>query len=139
MMTSMDVMSKEQRSRCMSRIRAKDSKPEMIVRRVTHELGFRYRLHRKDLPGKPDLVFPSRRKVIYVHGCFWHQHAGCQLASKPKTRPEYWEPKLAGNMARDRRVQAELNKLGWAVLVVWECETKDKKTLAERLTQYFDE
>ena len=134
----MDVMSKEQRSRCMSRIRAKDSKPEMIVRRVAHGLGYRHRLHRKDLPGKPDLVFPSRRKVIFVHGCFWHQHAGCPLASKPKTRPEYWEPKLAGNMARDRKAQAELNELGWAVLVIWECETKDIKAFAERLTLYLN-
>lgn len=117
----------------MARIRKRDTKPELVVRRCVHRLGYRFRLHRADLPGTPDLVFPVLRKVILVNGCFWHQHT-CQLGCKaPRTRQEYWIPKLARNVTRDRSTHAELADLGWAVLVVWECETRDDASLANRL------
>lgn len=109
------------------------------MRRLVHGLGYRFRLHRRDLPGKPDLVFSSRRKIIFVHGCFWHQHDGCSLASRPKTRAEYWEPKLAGNVTRDRKSQAELIKQGWDVLIVWECETRDLHELVDKVIQFLDD
>ena len=106
----------------MSRIRKTDTKPEMAVRRLAHRLGYRFRLHRRDLPGTPDLVFPGRRKVIFVHGCFWHRHS-CALAGKvPVKRAEYWGPKLARNVERDIASKGELEALGWRVLTVWECE-----------------
>lgn len=113
------------RSENMRRIRSKDTAPEMAVRRLVHGLGYRYRLHRKDIPGKPDLVFPSRRKVIFIHGCFWHQHPECREGRPPKSNTAYWGPKLERNVERDRRAVAELTAAGWGVLVVWECETKD--------------
>lgn len=122
--------------RRMRRIRKKNTMPELTVRRLAHRLGFRFRLHRRDLPGTPDLVFPSRRKVILVHGCFWHQHE-CDLGRKqPNTRAEYWRPKLARNVARDAATQAQLVAKGWSVLVVWECETRDQATLAARLATF---
>jgi len=123
-----DKITEERRSWNMSRIRSKDMKPEMVVRRLVHAMGYRYRLHRKDLPGKPDLVFGPRRKVIFAHGCFWHQHSdpACKIARIPKSKLEYWEPKLARNTERDRQRQVELKRQGWKVLVVWECETKQK-------------
>lgn len=110
----------------MRAIRSTGMKPELAVRRLVHSMGYRYRLHRKDLPGKPDLVFGPRRKVIFVHGCFWHQHSdpGCKIARMPKSKPDYWKPKLARNVERDRQHQAELEANGWSVLIVWECETK---------------
>ncbi|WP_343225592.1 very short patch repair endonuclease [Oricola nitratireducens] len=113
------------RSAQMARVRGKDTKPEMVVRRLVHAMGYRYRLHRKDLPGKPDLVFPRLRKIIQVHGCFWHQHPdpACRRARIPKTRREFWVPKLEGNARRDIENERALQKLGWDVLVVWECET----------------
>ena len=112
----------------MSRIRAKNTKPEMYVRRLVHGMGYRYRLHRRDLPGTPDLVFPGRKKVIFMHGCFWHLHEDpdCKLARIPKTNTGFWKPKLEGNRARDRVNQARLRELGWEVLVVWECQTREK-------------
>lgn len=123
----MDTLTPEQRSERMSRIRAKDSKPEMIVRRLVHGLGLRYRLHRKDLPGKPDLVLSRHRTVIFVHGCFWHRHhdPACTLARMPKSRLDFWEPKLEANRLRDIRTKEALEALGWRVLVIWECEVKD--------------
>ena len=108
----------------MRRIRKTDTKPEMLVRRLTHRLGYRYRLHRRDLPGTPDLVFPRLRKVIFVHGCFWHQH-DCPLGRKqPSVNLEYWLPKLARNVERDRLARGQLQEKGWHVLVIWECETR---------------
>lgn len=116
--------SKEALSARMRRIRKVDTKPELAVRRIAHRLGYRFRLHRRDLPGTPDLVFPHLRKAIFVHGCFWHQH-GCRLGSKqPTANPDYWLPKLARNVERDRLARKRLADEGWGVLVIWECETK---------------
>jgi len=120
----------------MAAIRGKDSKPEKIVRRVAHRLGYRFRLHRRDLPGKPDIVFPRLRKIVLVHGCFWHQHPGCSGATRPATRPEFWIPKLDANRARDRRISRELRSLGWKLLILWECQTPDRRRLAKRLSVF---
>jgi DNA mismatch endonuclease (patch repair protein) len=127
-----DKLTPERRSANMARIRAKDTKPEMIVRRMVHALGARYRLHRKELPGKPDLVFGPRRKVIFVHGCFWHQHS-CRAGRIPSSRRDYWEPKLKRNSERDAEACAALEAAGWQVLVIWECSIKDKEALEQRL------
>lgn len=115
-----DVLTPEQRRFNMSRIRGKDTKPEMLLRRGLHALGFRFRLHRKDLPGRPDLVFPSRRAVIFMHGCFWHGHA-CPMCRIPATRREFWTAKITGNRVRDAAATDRLRVLGWRVFVVWEC------------------
>ena len=120
----------EQRSRTMRAVRSRDTGPEMIVRRFLHAAGLRYRLHDRRLPGVPDLVFPSRRVALFVHGCFWHQHPGCQAAARPKSRPDYWNRKLDGNVARDARHLVELAAAGWTALVIWECETRDPLRLA---------
>ena len=121
-----DTISKERRSENMRGIRSKDMKPEMLVRKLSYALGYRHRLHRKDLPGKPDLVYPGRRKVIFVHGCFWHQHEDldCKISRKPKSNLEYWEPKLERNVRRDVENQAELREQGWEVLMIWECQCR---------------
>ena len=120
--------------------RGKDTKPEMIVRRLLHGMGYRYRLHRKDLPGRPDIVFASRRKVIFVHGCFWHRHAdpSCKIARMPKSRLDFWGPKFAANQARDERDVAALEKMGWNVLVVWECGLRDVDGLRETVTRFLE-
>ena len=131
-----DRLTPAQRSAQMRRIRKKDTKPELLVRRITHALGYRFRLHRSDLPGSPDLVFPSQRKLVFVHGCFWHQHPGCRLNRQPKSRTDYWGPKLARNVERDRLVLQELEQLGWKVLVLWECETKDVEATRLALTSF---
>jgi DNA mismatch endonuclease (patch repair protein) len=107
----------------------------MMVRRLAHGLGLRFRLHRRDLPGTPDIVFPRRRTVVLVHGCFWHQHEGCRLARQPKSRLDYWLPKLARNKARDRTAQEDLQALGWQVLVIWECETKAPEIVRSKLEE----
>jgi DNA mismatch endonuclease (patch repair protein) len=119
-----DVHDKATRSRNMAAIKAKDTKPELIVRRGLHARGLRFRLHRRDLPGRPDIVFPSRRIVLFVHGCFWHAHEGCHYFKVPETDHDRWREKLEGNRARDERDQATLKALGWRVLVVWECELR---------------
>ena len=113
-------------------------KPEMIVRKLSHRLGFRHRLHRKGLPGKPDLVFPSRKKVVFVHGCFWHQHpkAGCLDARLPRSNLAYWRPKLRRNVERDAEHLRKLRKAGWKALVIWECETSDPERLERRLSKF---
>ncbi|WP_082506591.1 DNA mismatch endonuclease Vsr [Rhizobium sp. Leaf383] len=130
---------KEHRSWTMSRVRSKDTAPEMAVRRLVHGLGYRYRLHGAELPGKPDLVFGARRKVIFVHGCYWHGH-DCKRGSRlPSTRQDYWLPKLARNKERDVRNVFSLEQGGWSVLVVWECEVKDKVELGDRLTAFLVE
>jgi DNA mismatch endonuclease (patch repair protein) len=121
----MDKLSAEQRSANMRQIRSKNTTPELLLRRMLHRLGYRFRLHRKDLPGKPDLVFSSRGKAIFVHGCFWHQHRACGEGRVPGTRAEYWAPKLAGNLQRDEAAQSALQEQGWQFLVVWECELRD--------------
>jgi DNA mismatch endonuclease (patch repair protein) len=122
------------RSRQMAGIRSSNTRPEIAVRRALHARGLRFRLHRKDLPGKPDIVLPKHRLVIFVHGCFWHQHPDCRLASKPKSRQDYWEPKLAGNAARDLRAAEQLEVLGWRVVVIWECDTRKPEHLAQQIT-----
>lgn len=132
----MDVFTAEKRSNVMSRIRGRDTRPEMIVRRLAHRLGYRFRLHRRDLPGRPDLVFPSRRKVILVHGCFWHRHPGCRHATTPATNAAFWRSKFARNTERDRRVLQSLRTAGWDPLVVWECETRDVDRLASMIVDH---
>jgi len=134
-----DTLTPLERGRRMAAVRAKDTKPEMIVRRLLHRQGYRYRLHRRDLPGTPDLVFPSRRAAIFVHGCFWHRHEGCALARLPKSRLEFWRDKLEGNRLRDQRQMNELIAMGWRVLVVWECELKDGEALTRRLRHFLDD
>lgn len=130
----MDVMSPDQRSRNMSAIRSRNTKPELAVRQILHSLGFRFRLHRKNLPGRPDIVLPRYKTVVFVNGCFWHQHAGCKLASKPSTRQEFWETKLSRNVERDRENAAKLIELGWRVIVVWECDLQNINDLSNRLS-----
>jgi DNA mismatch endonuclease (patch repair protein) len=124
------------RSEIMRSIRKANTAPERIVRRALRELGVRYRLHARELPGCPDIVFRKRRKAIFVHGCFWHQHEGCRLAKLPSARPEYWVPKLARNRQRDRAALARLASLGWQALVVWECELRDESGLRAKLERF---
>ena len=124
------------RRKTMAAIRGKNTKPEMVVRSLLHSLGYRFRLHRKDIPGRPDLAFPARRKVVEVRGCFWHQHPGCPRARLPSTRQDYWHPKLAANVARDERNEATLAGLGWSTLVVWECEMAPLEAMASRLSDF---
>ncbi len=132
----MDTVPADKRSEIMRRIKSKDTKPEIIVRRLVHSLGFRYRLHSKKLPGNPDIVFPKTRKVIFVHGCFWHQHDGCKSSHIPKTRQEYWVPKLAQTVRRDRESQLKLRELGWDILVIWECGIRDIQRVTEVITKF---
>ena len=132
-----DTLSPEQRSDRMSRIRGKNTVPELAVRRVAHALGFRFRLHRKDLPGKPDLVFPRLKKVVFVHGCFWHGH-DCGKGRLPKSNVEFWKAKIGGNRARDAKAVAALEAGGWTVMVLWQCDTKDKKVLENRLRRFLE-
>lgn len=120
----------------MSRVRGKDTSPEIKIRSLTHRLGYRFRLHRKDLPGKPDLVFPSRKKVIFVHGCFWHGHDCTRGKRTPKANASYWIEKIRKNIERDVKNQAELQTLGWNVLIVWECETKNLDKVACKINEY---
>ncbi|HYI49626.1 MAG TPA: very short patch repair endonuclease [Allosphingosinicella sp.] len=134
----MDHISQERRSWLMSRVRSKNTSPEMRVRRAAHALGLRFRLHRKDLPGKPDLVFPKHRVALFVHGCFWHRHPGCSKASTPKSRTPYWEAKFRANVDRDVRVSRELELLGWSARTIWECETKVGLDLVALLRRMFD-
>ena len=123
------------RSENMRAIRSKDMRPELAVRSLVHKLGYRYRLHKKGLPGKPDLVFPSRRKVIFVHGCFWHSH-GCKISHPPKSNLGYWRPKLERNQARDQKSLEALTLGGWECLVIWECNTKDEAALNKRIKRF---
>jgi len=135
----MDVHTPKQRSANMAAIRPKDTRPEMIVRRMVHAMGYRYVLHGRRLPGRPDLVFPSRRLAMFVHGCFWHMHH-CRWGSViPATRREFWQTKRSGNVKRDQDVVAMLRAQGWQVVVVWECETRDREKLAERLSRLLHE
>jgi DNA mismatch endonuclease, patch repair protein len=133
-----DSVSREQRSRNMARIRSRDTQPELIVRSTLHRLGYRFRLHKKSLPGRPDIVLSKHQTAIFVHGCFWHRHKGCKRCTTPKSNQDYWGPKLLGNKKRDTENYAALRKLGWHVLIVWECETKDSHTLINKLTGFFE-
>jgi DNA mismatch endonuclease (patch repair protein) len=132
----MDVLTPEQRQRCMASISGKNTKPELIVRKLLYSLGYRYRLHYANLPGKPDLVFPGKRKVILIHGCFWHRHDCKKGNSMPSKSSEFWRKKLADNASRDNRNISELKKLGWEVLVIWECQIKDLQSLVINLHYY---
>lgn len=131
-----DTVSPEARSRIMARVKSKGMKPEMKVRRLLHSLGYRYRLHRADLPGRPDLVFPSRRKVVFVNGCFWHCHDGCPRVRIPATNREYWLAKLERNRARDARNIAALQEQGWAVLTMWECQLRDLPSATQQMVAF---
>lgn len=130
-----DTLTAEQRSALMAKIRGVDTKPELFVRKALHARGYRYRLHARDLPGRPDLVFRKRRTVVFVHGCFWHRH-GCKKTTHPKSRQTYWQEKFANNVARDQRNQAQLAEDGWRVFVVWECEIEKDDEALERLTAF---
>ncbi|OWQ97695.1 very short patch repair endonuclease [Sphingopyxis bauzanensis] len=134
----MDTLTPAARGERMSRVRGKDTKPELLVRSLIHRMGFRFRLHRRDLPGSPDLAFPSRRKVIFVHGCYWHRHPDpyCKLARLPKSRLDFWLPKLEGNRQRDLRNIDALDRLGWGVLVIWECELKNVASLELKIRTF---
>lgn len=136
-----DTLTKAQRSERMSRVRAKDTGPEMRLRRLLHRLGNRYRLHARNLPGKPDLVFKSRSKVVWVHGCFWHRHLdpACKLSRIPKSRGEFWVPKLEGNRLRDLKNESRLRDQGWDYLIVWECELQDEVKLANRVCNFLEQ
>lgn len=129
----MDHIAPERRSWLMSRVGSKDTSAEMRVRRTAHALGLRYRLHRRDLPGTPDLVFPKDRLVIFVHGCFWHRHPNCKKASMPKSRTEYWQAKFNRNVERDRQTLERLKELGWRTAVIWECETRTEGEIVRSL------
>ena len=135
-----DTISSDRRSENMRRIRSKGTTPELLVRRLLYRLGYRYRLHRRSLPGHPDVVFPRLKKAIFVHGCFWHQHAdpACRITRVPKSRLEYWEPKLARNQQRDSESLVLLSQLGWKVCVVWECELADEGRLKKRLVSFLN-
>ena len=128
-----DVFSKEKRSWVMRRVKGQNTKPELYIRSKLHRRGYRFRLHRKDLPGKPDIVLPGRKTVVFVHGCFWHGHPGCKHADLPASNRAYWEEKIGRNVARDARRRRELEELGWRVLVVWECEHRNEEALERAL------
>ena len=130
-----DIVSGRRRSEMMAGIRGRDTAPERAVRRVAHRMGLRFRLHRKDLPGRPDLVFPRHRLAVFVHGCFWHRHEGCRYAYAPKSRVAFWTRKFSENVARDRRNEDALRGLGWRVLIVWECEARDAEAVRMRLAR----
>lgn len=130
-----DHVTPELRSFIMSKVGQKNTKPELALRKALHRLGYRYRLHRRDLPGKPDLVFPSQRKVIFVHGCFWHGHA-CRWGQLPKSRPEYWKPKIETNKERDKRVLSQLGVSGWESMVVWQCDLRDLDDIVARVEAF---
>lgn len=131
----MDIVSREKRSAMMANIKSRNTRPEMAVRRAAHRLGLRFRLHRRDLPGSPDLVFPRRRTALFVHGCYWHRHHGCKYAYNPKSNVEFWQKKLQTNVDRDIRVRQELEVGGWNVVIIWECETRDSGTVTDVLNR----
>jgi len=133
----MDRISPEHRSWNMSRIRGRDTEPERVVRSLLHRLGLRFSLRRKGLPGKPDIVLPARSTVVFVHGCFWHQHPACRLAVMPQTRPEFWAAKLGRNVVRDHENERALRRLDWRVVTVWECELENPEKITRRLRRLF--
>lgn len=134
---SADIVSPEHRSKIMSKIRGKNTKPEMVVRSLCHEMGFRFCLHRRDLPGTPDLVFPKHGLCMFVHGCFWHRHPDCKYAYMPKSRVDFWQNKLAKNVERDLKTQQALINMGWRVVTIWECHTKNRDLLRLEIQNAF--
>ena len=136
---STDIMSPAERSARMARIRARDTRPELLVRSLLYRLGYRYRLHPTDLPGRPDIAFRGKRKVVFVHGCFWHSHEGCRRNRPPKSNSDYWGPKLDKNKRRDLSNIRELRRSKWQILVVWECETKNTDELLPRLLSFLSD
>lgn len=133
-----DTISAQHRSAVMARIRSKDTSPELMVRRIAYAMGFRYRLHVATLPGKPDLVFRRLRKIVQVHGCFWHQHEGCGDSHIPKSSVEYWKPKLTRNVDRDVENLKRLKALGWRVLIVWDCELRNVRIVTKRIRKFLE-
>jgi DNA mismatch endonuclease, patch repair protein len=133
-----EKLTQSERSRIMASVKSRDTAPEMIVRHMVHKLGYRFRLHRRDLPGTPDLVFPKLRKIVNVHGCFWHMHICQRRRRSPVNNADYWRRKRVGNAARDRQTAAALQKAGWQLLVVWECETRSPKILLKRLMRFLE-
>ena len=131
-----DTLSPSERSRHMARIRGRDTRPELLVRRLLHSVGYRCRVQLKGVPGRPDIAFPARKKAVFVHGCFWHGHEGCKRAHVPRTRSEYWTAKFERNKARDQRQRLHAAELGWAVLVIWECEVSAKAIFQDRLFDF---
>ena len=134
-----DTVPPDVRSRIMAKVKSKGMKPEMRVRKLLHGLGYRYRLHRANLPGRPDLVFPSRRKVVFVNGCFWHRHNGCSRVRIPATNRDYWLSKLESNYIRDVRNVNLLEEQGWSVITVWECQLQDIQATTDRLVSFLDD
>jgi len=122
----------------MAAIKSKNTKPEIVVRKMLYALGYRFRLHRKDLPGSPDIVLPKYKTVIFVHGCFWHRHENCKYASTPKTRKEFWNKKFTTNIERDIQIQEKIKNIDWRSVVIWECETKNIENLKERIIDIFN-
>lgn len=133
----MDTFTEAQRSRCMSHIRSEDTKPEIMVRKTLYSLGFRYRLHRKDLPGKPDIVLPKKKIAVFVNGCFWHQHKDCKRNFSPKSNTDYWEKKLKRNINKQNENVRSLEGMGWKVCLIWECEAKDNNLLEKRIKDFY--
>lgn len=129
----------EARRRLMANVRSADTKPELIVRRTAHALGYRYRLHVRSLPGSPDLVFSRKKKIVFVHGCFWHRHEGCSRTTFPKTRADYWNAKFLANVARDAAQATVLRGLGWSVLTIWECETRNRFLLQQMISNFLSD
>jgi len=135
----MDSLSPERRSANMSRIRSQNTLPELTVRKILHAMGYRYRMHVRELPGKPDIVLPRLRRIIEVRGCFWHQHLGCIDSHIPRSRGTYWLPKLTRNQLRDEKNKVRLRKLGWKLLIVWECQVQNSQRLLKRLKKFLEE
>lgn len=134
----MDRMTAAARSALMAKVTSKNTSPELSVRRLAFSMGYRYRLHRRHLPGSPDIVFPSRRRVIFVHGCFWHRHQGCAKAGLPKSRTDFWSTKFARNVERDAKAVAALGEAGWSVLIIWQCEMRDEQVVRNTLKAFLD-
>ena len=134
-----DIYTRTKRSEIMARVPATGTKPELLVQELAHEMGYSFRLHMESLPGRPDLVFPRHRKIIFVHGCFWHGHENCKKAKRPATNSDFWERKLSRNIERDHRNSVALKNSGWIVLVVWECETRNRARVAAKVRHFFEE
>jgi DNA mismatch endonuclease (patch repair protein) len=133
-----DHVSSKRRSEIMAAVRSKETKPELAVRRILHALGYRYRLHDAKLPGKPDIVFKSRKKVVFVHGCFWHRHPKCKYATIPKTKTDFWNEKFQKNVRRDRLTRSKLLDMGWECLIVWQCELKNPESLSRKMVEFLE-